>query len=267
MKKVFSMLMTAILVFGALGSTVFADNHSSNEAMVRVLHASPDAPAVDVYVDGNAVVEGAEFKASTDYLKLPAGDHNVEIYAAGTKGEQDPVISKSLTVEAGMAYTVAAINMLENIELKVIQDSMSVTEGKTKVRVGHLSPNAPTVDVGMIDGDAVFSGASFPMVTDYKELDPMTYDLEIRTSDGTQVKDLSGTMLEKNTVYSVFAVGTAENLEVLMLKDYTLMPDSMPQTGMGGTAQDSSSLLPIALSVVLFGAGAMIFYRRRTQEQ
>ncbi|MFC0522000.1 DUF4397 domain-containing protein [Pontibacillus salicampi] len=267
MRKFFSMVLTVILALGATAGTVSADHHAEDKAMVRVLHASPDAPAVDVYVDGNAVVEGAEFKASTDYLKLGSGEHNVEIYAAGTKGEQDPVISQSLTVEAGMAYTVAAINKLDNLELKVVQDSMSVTEGMTKVRVGHLSPDAPTVNVGLMDGKDLFSGASFPMVTDYKELEPSTYDLEIRTEDGTQVLDLSGTTLEKNTVYSVFAVNTADNLEVLVLKDYTLMPDSMPQTGMGGTAQDSSSVLPIAASVALLGAGAMILYRRRAQEQ
>ncbi|MGM7700743.1 DUF4397 domain-containing protein [Pseudalkalibacillus sp. Hm43] len=265
MKKFWSMMLTAVLVFGVMGGTVFADNH---DAMVRVLHASPDAPAVDVYVDGNAVVEGAEFKASTDYMNLPAGDHEVEIYASGTKGDQDPVISQTLTVEEGMAYTVAAVNMLENLELKVVQDSMDVTEGKTKVRVGHLSPDAPTVDVGMIGGDAIFSGAEFPMVTDYMELDAGTYDLEVRTKDGTQVLDLSGTTLDKNTVYSAFAVGTADNLDVLLLKDSTMMPDSMPQTGMGGASNDAMNImLPFVAAAALAGIGGIVFFRRRALNQ
>ncbi|KGP89835.1 peptidase [Pontibacillus chungwhensis BH030062] len=265
MKKILSALFVTMLIVGSMASSVFADNHS-DMAMVRVLHASPDAPEVDVYVNGNAVVEGASFKASTDYLELPAGEHTVEIYAAGTKGEKEPVISQNLTVKAGMAYTVAAINTLENLELKVVEDSMNITEGMTKVRVGHLSPDAPTVDVGVVGGDALFSGATFPMVTDYKELDAGTYDLEIRTEDGTQVMDLSGTSLEENTVYSVFAVGMADNLDVLMLKDYTLMPNDMPQTGMGGASTNATSYLPMLAGVAVLGAGALLLFRRRTQQ-
>ncbi|OIU68782.1 DUF4397 domain-containing protein [Rossellomorea aquimaris] len=260
MKKIFSIFVTAILMLTFTGGAFAA----GNDAMVRIIHASPDAPAVDVYVDGKAVVEGAEFKAATEYMNLPAGEHKVEIYAAGTMGSEDPVISQSLTVEEGMAYTVAAANTVDNLELVVAQDSMEVTEGMTKVRVGHLSPDAPVVDVGPIGGDALFSGAEFKAITDYQELDPGTYDLEIRTPEGEQVLDLSGTMLEENTVYSVFAINTADQLEVLVLKDYTLMPGSMPETGMGGTAEESSSAaLPIALASAVLGGAALVFAARR----
>jgi hypothetical protein len=259
MKKIFSILATVMLMLSLAGGAFAAEN----DAMVRIVHASPDAPAVDVYVDGNAVVEGAEFKAATDYMNLPAGDHKVEIYAAGTMGSEDPVISQDLTVEAGMAYTVAAANTVENLELVVAQDSMEVTEGMTKVRVGHLSPDAPTVDVGLVGGDALFSGAEFKAITDYQELDAGTYDLEIRTPAGDQVLDLSGTMLEENTVYSVFAINTADQLEVLVLKDYTLMPGSMPETGMGGAAAEQSSTLPIVLAATVLGGAALLFVTRR----
>ncbi|WP_175987869.1 DUF4397 domain-containing protein [Bacillus sp. Marseille-Q1617] len=259
MKKIFSIFVTAILMMSLAGGAFAAEN----DAMVRVVHASPDAPAVDVYVDDKAVVEGAEFKAATDYMNLPAGEHKVDIYAAGTMGSEEPVISKTLTVEAGMGYTVAAANTLDNLELVVAEDSMEVTEGMTKVRVGHLSPDAPTVDVGPIGGDALFSGAEFKAITDYKELDPGTYDLEIRTPQGEQVLDLSGTMLEENTVYSVFAINTADQLEVLVLKDYTLMPGSMPETGMGGTAEETASTLPIILASAVFGGAALLFVARR----
>ncbi|MCA1055647.1 DUF4397 domain-containing protein [Rossellomorea aquimaris] len=259
MKKIFSIFVAAIMMATLAGGAMAAEN----DAMVRIVHASPDAPAVDVYVDDKAVVEGAEFKAATDYMNLPAGEHKVEIYAAGTMGTEEPVISQMLTVEEGMAYTVAAANTLDNLELVVAQDSMEVTEGMTKVRVGHLSPDAPTVDVGPIGGDALFSGAEFKAITDYKELDPGTYDLEIRTPEGDQVLDLSGTMLEENTVYSVFAINTADQLEVLVLKDYTLMPGSMPETGMGGAAEEDASSLPIALASVVLGGAAIAFVARK----
>ncbi|WP_058305944.1 DUF4397 domain-containing protein [Gracilibacillus massiliensis] len=253
MKKFLSMFFVIVLMSSLFVGAVSADNHDGEEAMVRILHASPDAPEVDVYVNDEATVEGAAFKDATDYMSVPAGDHDVAIYAAGTYGEEDPVIETTLTVEAGQAYTVAATGMLENLSLEVAMDSMEVSEGMTKVRVGHLSPDAPTVDVGVIDGDALFSGASFPAITDYSELEAGTYDLEIRTEDGTQVLDLSGTTLEENTVYSVFAINTADNLEVWMLEDYTMMPSEMPQTGMGGAQSDSNGMM-IGLATALAGA-------------
>ena len=162
-----------------------------------------------------------------------------------------------------MAYTVAAANTVENLELVVAQDSMDITEGMTKVRVGHLSPDAPTVDVGLVGGDTLFSGAEFKAITDYQELDAGTYDLEIRTPEGDQVLDLSGTMLEENTVYSVFAINTADQLEVLVLKDYTLMPGSMPETGMGGAATEPSSTLPMVLAATVLGGAAILFVTRK----
>ena len=75
------------------------------------------------------------------------------------------------------------------------------------------------MDVGVIKGDTVFSELSFKDISVYQELEPGTYNLEIRTPDGKQVLDLSGTKLEKNTVYSVFAVNTADKLEVIVLVD------------------------------------------------
>lgn len=255
--------IVSIVAFATLGGIASADDH----AMVRIIHASPDAPAVDVYVNDEAVVEGAEFKAATDYMNLPAGTHKVEIYAAGTMGEADPVIATDLTVEAGMSYTVAAINKVENLELSVTQDDNAVAEGQAKVRVGHFSPDAPAVNVGLIDGDDVFSGAEFKAVTDYMTLDAGTYDLEIRTADGgEQVLDLSGTMLEENKVYSVYAINTADSLEVLLLEDNTMMPNEMPQTGMGG-ASNSSSINSWMLIAGLMVIGAAVIGARRFASQ
>lgn len=260
MKKIFSMMAAMVLLL-ALGTGVYA---AENDAMVRIVHASPDAPAVDVVVDGKTVVEGAEFKAATDYMMVPAGDHKVEIFAAGTVADREPVISADLTVEAGMAYTAAAINKLDSLELKVLNDDNMVTEGKAKVRVVHFSPDAPAVDAAVKGGDVLFPGAEFKGVTDYIEVDPGSYDLEVRGA-GTEdvVLDLAGTELKANAAYTVIAVGFAGGepaLEALVLADPAMMPSEMPKTGMGGTSSaDTTNYLPIA-AVSILGLGALTVY-------
>ncbi|WP_249777670.1 DUF4397 domain-containing protein [Paenalkalicoccus suaedae] len=259
-----------ILTFGTIATGAFAHDHVDGEnAMVRVFHASPDAPAVDVYVNGEAAVEGAAFKDITDYLELPAGDHDVAIFPAGEGGEGDPVIEQTLTVEAGMFYTVAATNTLENLTLEAFGDDNMVGEGMTKVRVGHVNPGAPAVDVGLVGGDSLFEGAEFFAVTDYLELDPATYDLEIRAAGTTdQVLDLSGTALEANMVYSVYAVGAdVDSLEVVVVADEAhAMPSDMPQTGMGGASAQSNSTLPLLL-VLAGGVVAAVIFRKKLVTQ
>ncbi len=262
MKKLFSSIAAAIMVMAMMGGAALADNHEGGEGWVRVIHASPDAPAVDVYVNGEAVVEGAEFKAFTDYLALPAGDHEVEIFPAGDT--ETAVISETLTVEEGMYYTAAAVGTLDSIELNLTQDDLTIGEGMTKVRAGHFSPDAPAVDVGLIDGDAVFSGAEFPGVTDFAELEAGTYDLEVRTPEGDQVLDLSGTALEAGTAYSVYAVNTLDSIEPLVVTASAAesMPSEMPETGMGGAANQSNAGM-MAVAAIAAGAALLVVFRKR----
>ena len=92
----------------ALAVAIAAPASASNHATVRVLHASPDAPAVDIYLDDAAVsaLTNVPFATLSDYLDVPSGDHNVKVYATGTT--TDPVIDVDVTLAAGTAYTIAA---------------------------------------------------------------------------------------------------------------------------------------------------------------
>lgn len=124
-------------------ATAAADSHDG--AMVRVAHFSPDAPAVDVYVDGDAVLTDVAFPAVSDYLTLPAGDYSLEVRPAGAAADSDPVIAADATVEAGQAYTVAAVDVLDDIAAQIYVDDLSApAAGEAKVRVIHAPhPRCP----------------------------------------------------------------------------------------------------------------------------
>src|SRR5690606_27820043 len=47
-----------------------------SRARVRVVHASPDAPTVDVWVNDALTLENVPFKAVSDYLSVPGGTYN-----------------------------------------------------------------------------------------------------------------------------------------------------------------------------------------------
>ncbi|TGB03814.1 DUF4397 domain-containing protein [Halobacillus salinus] len=192
----------------------------SGNAMVRVLHASPDAPAVDVYVNGQKVLSNVSYKQSSDYLTVASGQYQIDVYPAGKTDK--PVISQNIGVEAGNLYTVAAAGKLDSIRLIAAIDNQSVSSGKAKVRFWHLSPNAPAVDIAVKGGDVLFRNVPFGKATRYLTLPPTTADLEVRVAGTNQVvKTIPGVKLEPNQAYTAVAVGLAGEqppLEALFLQ-------------------------------------------------
>ncbi|MFM7080323.1 MAG: DUF4397 domain-containing protein [Bacteroidota bacterium] len=80
---------------------------ASGKAHVRFIHLSPDAPAVDIALDGAAVVfPDVTFKEYTDFTPLDAGSYDLEVRVAGTSTvalDLDPI-----SLQAGKIYTVFA---------------------------------------------------------------------------------------------------------------------------------------------------------------
>lgn len=79
------------------------------------------------------------------------------------------------------------------------------------MRVAHLSPDVPAVDVTVAEtGTVLFDNATFGNATDYATVPAGDYTLEIRqateTNDGEVVTTVDVT-LENGTVYSAIAAG------------------------------------------------------------
>ncbi|MBX0329482.1 DUF4397 domain-containing protein [Oscillochloris sp. ZM17-4] len=130
--------------------------------MIRVIHASPDAPAVDVFVNGQAVATSVPFFTASGYLPLADGTYQVAISPAG-KGTDYSVLVGDLEVSGGYTGTLVATNTLSNIEAVLYKDDLSgVAGGNARVNVMHLSPDAPAVDIKLAGtSSAVFSGVAF----------------------------------------------------------------------------------------------------------
>jgi hypothetical protein len=186
----------------------------TDPANVRVSHLSPNAPNVDVYVDGTAVLEDVPFGATSSYLELAAGDHTVEITAAGDPNTS--VFSGDVTVDAGTDYTIAAIGEIgddadEAFRPLILEDDNSDPGGDTaRVRAVHASPDAPAVDITVDStGDVLFDGVAFGEAA-YVEVPAGDYTLQIRgdtdSNDGDVVADFD-VSLNGGQVYTAFAAG------------------------------------------------------------
>jgi hypothetical protein len=265
LRRLAAPLLAAGLLLTLAGPSLAADT-----AQVRVLHASPDAPAVDIYLDDTIVdaLTNVPFGTISDYLEVPAGDHNVKVYATGTTS--DPVIDADVSVAAGAAYTIAATGALADITPQVLEDDISASCSTAKVRVVHFSADAPAVDVataGSTPADAVVKGLEYPDATGWLDLPGGTYDLEVRLAGETTVAlSLPDVTVEDCRAYSVFAVGSAasppvgENaLQAVVAGDATAQASLPPSDTVAGepTATAAGSG-PAALALMAIGAVGFI---------
>lgn len=136
---------------------------------VFVLHASPDAPAVNLNVAGTStnVVANLAFGALSAPVQVAPGAVSLDVLVAAggafvatyttpalAAGERYLAIASGYAANPGQAFTVLPL-----------QDEFAPAAG-ARVRVMHASPDAPAVDVGVVSGMsftpvAAFSGLAF----------------------------------------------------------------------------------------------------------
>ena len=161
-----------------IGLTILTDLESTPvvaaddaRARVRVVHASADAPAVDVDVNDAEVLGDVVFGAASDYLELLGDTYNVKVAAANS---ESVVINADLTLAARTDYTVLAVNTLAQIEALVLEDDNGAPgDGNVKVRLVHAASQAGLVDVYITATGADISG-----------IDPTIEDFDFKDNSG-----------------------------------------------------------------------------------
>lgn len=272
MKRIAILTMSLFAALATVATTAAAD-----EARLRVLHASPDAPAVDIYVDGAEVVPDLAYPDITGYLELAGGSYLVEVFPASADGSGAPVISATVTLAANTDYTVAAIGQLAAIEpLVLVDDNSAPAAGNAHLRFVHASPNAPAVDIAVTGGDVVVPNAAFKDAAPYLPLPMGNYDLEVRAAGTMTVAlPLPGITLEAGKVYTAFAVGLlgeTPELTAKLVVDATFDQTAPPATGTGlaaldGSGEGWSATVRVGLLLTLLGlAMAALIGTRQLQQ-
>lgn len=207
--------LAGLLAAGALLLTVAGPVAAADgDAMVRVLHGSPDTPSVDVYVNDGKVdaLSGLEFGDLSEYVAVPPGTYAIKVCATADP-TLCPIDVPALDLAADTMYTIGATNVLASIEAQVLVDEPNPTADQAQVRVVHFSADTPAVDVLTQDGSATIVDAlAYPNATDYLSLDGGSYDLKVCADADNTVCPLDPGALDlaNGTAYSVFAIGSLD---------------------------------------------------------
>ncbi len=201
--------IVAVIGLGALAAAPAAQA----DGYLRVLHASPDAPAVDVYLNGAKAVPGLRPGAITGYVAVPDGKQRWAIRPKGARPSSRPVASGKIRIRDGKVYTVAATGFLRKqgrqaFRVRIYGDANAAAFGTAKLRVAHLSPDTPRVDIVVKGGGKVVRKLAYPQITGYLSLPAGRYTFYVRPA-GTRINALTlrNVRVEAGKIYTAWALG------------------------------------------------------------
>lgn len=258
------LLAVAALVVAALALSPAGAGAAPGKAMIRIAHFSPDAAYVDVYVvslNRNQLFPNVFYKNVSAYWQVNAGPFTYEVRAAGASPSSKPAIKLTGRLQAGHAYTVAAVGPKTDLRAVLLSDDMGATEvGRARVRFLDAALDLPKVDVA-VDGRVLSPKLSFAAPSTYRALPVGKLRVEARRSGGGGGVLLRDSLrVRAGTVSSaVLLGGGGQPREVFAFSDATgvaRMPAGGIKTGAGGAARAEGprpSLLLLAVGLLALG--------------
>ena len=252
---------SALLLGIPAAATAYASSATTGTGWIRLAHLSPNTPAVDVYLysfgDSNAmiVLHHVAYGTVSPYESVQAGDYSVAMRGAGASPTSQPVLSTSVTIAAGHAYTVAGMGPESGLRLQVLEDKLTTAPGQAEVRVIQASLKQQVVTV-TLGSTVLASGLKFASVSDYQPVSPGTQSVTVSSSGGTANSSVT---LAAGTVHTLVVLDGASGLEVVNLEDASgsgQPPAGGVSTGFGGTAPHGPGS-PVPWLVVI-GAGSLL---------
>lgn len=213
-----------------------------NTINVRVGQFVPEVEAVDVYLDGEAVLTGVEFGAVSDWVETPAREYQVAITPAGEPID-DAIIGPAEFDLIEGSFTIALVGSQEDqtLEAHVVFEDFSemVEDDDARLTVFHAIEGAPAVDI-VADGETeILFGLAYPgFLTDEEEaeqteeemdandgyeifdVDSGSYELTVVSNEDpeTVLIDLGEVELAEGSYYFVAAYGTPDDPQAVVVE-------------------------------------------------
>lgn len=177
----------------------------------RMLQASSNTPAVDIYANGNLIVDDFKFKEVTNYVAVPEGSYNIKVFKSGEN--VNPIINENVIIPADNIFNIAIIGNYPDISLYPLPEPLNPQNfGRPCIRFIGLSPNGPNVDIALPDETVIFNNVGYKDFTQYACILEGRYRFQIRNA-GTENVILNTPVfnLSPNNFYSVYILSGENN--------------------------------------------------------
>jgi hypothetical protein len=269
--------LTGIGVLGLAVSAAPAVSAASSSGVgwIRLAHLSPNTPAVDVYLysfhdpSARIVLHHVAYGTVSSYQQVPAGEYTVAMRGAGAAPKTKPVLSATVDVAAGGAYTVAGMGPFKGLRLQVLTDRLKTPKGKVLVRVIQASMHQERVTVS-VGGKKLARHLAFSHVSGYVAVRPGTLRVHAAGATASCTRTVSLAAGSIHTLVVLDSSNTTLGVTDLMdAQGSKVDPVGAAQTGFGGTApRPGEPMLPWAAAagaglLAAVGGGLLVSRRRR----
>lgn len=185
-------------------------------SQVRIIHASADAPVVNILANGGDLLKDVDYAQSSGLLQVTSAEYNIAIDAQLPGDETQEVFTAFLDAEADMEYTAVAVGSVagNTLDLALIENAKAdIAADYARVQVLHGTVGVGEVDVYVTGVDADISMMSPTLSLDYMaytdqiELAAGEYQIRITAADQKAVVYDSGNVtLMSQTDYLLTAI-------------------------------------------------------------
>src|SRR5690349_10535055 len=112
--------LRSLALFIAIGAFVlttvpgFAQSEP-NLGSIRLVNASPDAPALDFYFNQKKTYSGLKFKDISTYADIANGNYDIKVFASPSDGTGTPLFEvPGFSVNNGNMSTLVTVGLVKN---------------------------------------------------------------------------------------------------------------------------------------------------------
>lgn len=161
-------LVLCVCVLGGCGG------NSSTTGNLRFLQASPDAPQVNLLVEGHSVATGLGYMNATGYVSLRSGSQHVQVVPVSGGS---PILDTSVNIVSSGNQTLILTGPAASTQSLLLTDGgTTATTGDGNVRVVNASRTSGAPDVYIVPAGSSIAGIS-----------PTVANLAFNTSTGYQL--------------------------------------------------------------------------------
>jgi Domain of unknown function (DUF4397) len=221
MRHAIARLVALTLLAAALtipGHTAAQGVGTPAPAELRATHLSPNAPALNIFIDGQPAILEVSYGTTTTHRPIAPGKHRMQVTLA-SDSTNEAVIDTTIDLIRGRPYTIALLQPLESIEAHLLSDSTkSPPIGQTRLRVIHAAPSAGAVDVWTLGSDAPLLTDQYFGQVDYVNLPPgeFTFRFAVAGTTGSLLTS-QRLRLESGWTYTIALAGTGADTDAPLL--------------------------------------------------
>lgn len=202
-----------------------------DRALIRVVSAIPGVARLDLFMEGEKIAAGVEYKMVTPYLEVPSGRQTLRLRPAGLD-TADPLAEESQSFSAGRHYTVVLMpggDAGPAADVRIFEDEMNPPDdGQVRLRVIHAAGDAGSLDVHVQNrAEPLATGLQFQNASEVTSLDPPAA-IELRPAGRTEsMLRAADLRLSSGGMYTVVLIGRARTepaLETLVIEDRMARP-------------------------------------------